>query len=121
LTIVRQWRTINLKIFTMIIIETSIFTRQVQCLLTDEEYRQLQLALITRPDMGDVIPGSGGLRKVRWFLAGRGKRGGVRTIYYWAVRKDQILMLLMYAKNEQDNLTNDQLKILRSIIEEEYK
>lgn len=104
----------------MLIIETSIFTRQVQSLLTEEEYRQLQLALVTRPDLGDLIPGSGGLRKVRWSLAGRGKRGGVRTIYYWAVRKDQILMLLMYAKNEQENLTSDQLKVLRRIIEEEY-
>lgn len=104
----------------MLIIETSIFTRQVQSLLTDEEYRQLQLALVVRPDLGDLIPGSGGLRKVRWSLSGRGKRGGVRTIYYWAVRRDQILMLLMYAKNEQENLTNDQLKVLRRIIEEEY-
>lgn len=104
----------------MLIIETSIFTRQVLSLLTEEEYRQLQLALVTRPDLGDLIPGSGGLRKVRWSLAGRGKRGGVRTIYYWAVRKDQILMLLMYAKNEQENLTSDQLKVLRRIIEEEY-
>lgn len=104
----------------MLIIETSIFTRQVLNLLSEEEYRQLQLALVTRPDLGDLIPGSGGLRKVRWSLAGRGKRGGVRTIYYWAVRKDQILMLLMYAKNEQENLTNDQLKVLRRIIEEEY-
>ncbi len=104
----------------MIIIETSIFTRQVQSLLTDDEYRQLQTALINRPDMGDIIPGSSGIRKVRWALAGRGKRGGVRTIYYWSVRKDQILMLLMYAKNEQDNLTNDQIRVLRRIIEEEY-
>lgn len=104
----------------MIIIETSIFTRQVQALLTDEEYRQLQLALVIHPELGVIIPGSGGLRKMRWSLAGRGKRGGVRTIYYWAVKKDQILMLLIYAKNEQDNLTSDQLKVLRKIIEEEY-
>lgn len=104
----------------MIIIETSIFSRQVQALLSDEEYRQLQLALILQPDMGAVIPGSGGLRKARWSLAGRGKRSGVRTIYYWAVLDNQILMLLMYAKNEQDNLTREQLKVLRRIIEEEY-
>jgi hypothetical protein len=104
----------------MIIIETSVFTRQVQALLTDEEYRQLQLALVIHPELGVIIPGSGGLRKMRWSLAGRGKRGGVRTIYYWAVKKDQILMLLIYAKNEQDNLSSDQLKVLRRIIEEEY-
>lgn len=104
----------------MIIIETSIFSRQVQSLLSDEEYRQLQLALILHPDMGAVIPGSGGLRKARWSLDGRGKRSGVRTIYYWAVSDSQILMLLMYAKNEQVNLTREQLKVLRRIIEEEY-
>lgn len=104
----------------MVIIETSIFTRQVQALLTDEENRRLQTTLIRHPDSGAVIPGSGGLRKVRWALQGHGKRGGVRTIYYWAVSKDQILMLLMYAKNEQDNLTVEQLKVLRRIVEEEY-
>ncbi len=105
----------------MVIIETSIFTRQVQALLSNEEYRQLQLALIIHPDMGAVIPGSGGLRKVRWSIGGRGKRGGVRVIYYWAVVHDRILMLFMYAKNEQDDLTPEQLKVLRRIIEEEYR
>jgi len=105
----------------VIIIETSIFTRQVLTLLSEEEYRKLQLALILRPNLGVVIPGSGGLRKARWALQDRGKRGGVRTIYYWAVAQDQILMLMIYAKNEQDDLTPDQLKILRRIIEEEYR
>ena len=104
----------------MIIIETSIFTRQVRTLLSGEEYRKLQTALLLHPDRGAIIPGSGGLRKVRWAMQGRGKRGGVRTIYYWAVSNDQILMLLMYAKNEQDNLTPEQLKVLRRIVEEEY-
>ncbi len=106
--------------YTVVIIETQIFSRQVQALLSDEEYRKLQMALLLRPDFGPVIPGSGGLRKVRWSLGGRGKRGGVRTIYYWAVKDDQILMLFMYAKNEQDDLTAEQLKVLRKIVEEEY-
>jgi hypothetical protein len=102
------------------IVETSIFSRQVQALLSDEEYRQLQMTLVLHPDKGSVIPGSGGLRKTRWSLAGRGKRGGVRIIYYWAVVQDKILMLFMYAKNEQDDLTPEQLKVLRKLIEEEY-
>ena len=68
----------------MVIIETSIFTHQVQALLSDEEYRQLQMALVLHPEIGAVIPGSGGLRKVRWSIGGRGKRGGVRVIYYFA-------------------------------------
>ena len=104
----------------MVIIETSIFTRQVQALLEDDDYRRLQTILVIRPDAGDLIPGSGGLRKIRWGVHGRGKRGGVRVIYYWAVQQDRILMLLMYAKSEQDNLSAEQLKVLRRMIEEEY-
>lgn len=69
----------------MVIIETSIFTRQVQALLTEDEYRELQIVLVSRPNLGSVIKGSGGLRKVRWASSGKGKRGGVRVIYYWAV------------------------------------
>ena len=105
----------------MVILETTIFSRQVQELLSDEEYRQLQLTLILRPDLGAVIPGSGGLRKARWSAAGHGKRGGVRVIYYWMVVNDKILMLFIYAKHERDDLTGDQLKVLRRIIEEEYR
>ncbi len=104
----------------MVIIETSIFTRQVLALLSDEEYRELQTALIDRPALGSSIIGSGGLRKVRWMAKGRGKRGGSRVIYYWAVSHDQLLMLLIYSKNEREDLTRDQLKILRQIVEEEY-
>jgi len=110
----------SLGLITVVIIETSFFTRQVQELLSAEEYRKLQMALILHPGMGPIIPGSGGLRKVRWSIGGRGKSGGVRTIYYWAVAADQILMLFLYAKNEQEDLTPDQLKVLRKIVEEEY-
>lgn len=102
-------------------IETSIFTRQVQSLLTDDEYRQLQMALAVQPGLGVIIPQSGGLRKVRWAMTGRGKRGGVRAIYYWVVAQDKILMLFMYSKNEQDDLTQQQLKVLREIVEKEFK
>ena len=104
----------------MVILETSIFTRQVRELLTDEEYRKLQTTLINHPETGRIIKGSGGLRKVRWALSGKGKRGGVRIIYYWAVSQEQLLMLFMYPKAERDDLTSDQLRILRKIIEEEY-
>jgi mRNA-degrading endonuclease RelE of RelBE toxin-antitoxin system len=104
----------------MVIIETSIFTRQVQALLDDDSYRRLQTVLVLRPDAGNVIPGSGGLRKIRWSAKGHGKRGGVRVIYYWVVKQDRILMLLVYAKTEQEDLTAEQLKVLRRIIEEEY-
>jgi hypothetical protein len=117
LILVRHWRIMIIVQF----IETSVFTRQVTSLLADDEYGQLQLALSVRPDMGAIIPHGGGLRKIRWSISNRGKRGGVRVIYYWVVAQDQILMLFMYPKSEQDDLTPKQLKILREIIEKEYK
>ena len=68
----------------MQIVETPIFTRRVTELLSDEEYRALQAVLLARPDVGRVIVGTGGARKVRWAVEGRGKSGGMRAIYYWA-------------------------------------
>ncbi len=104
----------------MVIVETSVFTKQVQKLLSDEEYRHLQSDLATRPEMGSIISNSGGLRKVRWGYRGRGKRGGVRVIYFWAVAQERLLMLLIYPKNVQDNLSPAQLKALKQIVEDEY-
>ncbi len=104
----------------MVIVETSVFTRRVQALLPDDDYRKLQVALAHRPQAGVVIPGSGGLRKIRWGTRERGKRGGVRVIYYWAVKQERLLMLMIYAKNERMDLTADQLKTLRQIVEAEY-
>lgn len=105
----------------MVIVETSIFTRQVLSLLSDEEYRRLQSILVIHPETGDIIQGSGGLRKLRWGVQRRGKRGGIRVIYYWVVNKEQILMLLIYAKTHQGDLTPEQLKLLRKIVMEEYR
>jgi len=102
----------------MVFIETSAFSRYIQRFLTDEQYAALQRHLICYPDSGMVIPGGGGLRKIRWVRPGRGKRGGVRVIYYWMTNKDQMLMLFIYSKNERDNLTIGQLRALRRVIEE---
>lgn len=104
----------------MVIIETPIFTRQLTSTLSDEEYRLFQAMLLDRPDAGKVIPGSGGLRKIRWALKGRGKSSGVRVIYYWFTARGTILLLFMYPKNVQDNLTHDQLILLKKVVEEEY-
>ena len=101
----------------MVIVETPVFTRLIQGLMSDEEYTELQDVLIGRPNAGDLIPGGGGLRKVRWRLEGRGKRGGARIIYYWAVKDDQIRMLYVYPKGRQENLTPQQLNALRQIVE----
>lgn len=104
----------------MDIIETSLFTRQIKGLMPDDTYAELQFMLAQYPDLGDIIPGSGGIRKIRWAGSGRGKRGGNRVIYYWHVSKHQILMLLAYAKNEQGNLSQAELKVLRKVVKEEF-
>ena len=65
--------------------------------------------------------GTGGLRKIRWQGSGRGKRGGVRVIYYWAASHDVVLMLLMYGKNERDDLSAEQSKVLVALVKEEFK
>ena len=87
---------------------------------SDFELNALQWALVANPESGDLIRGSGGLRKLRWAESGRGKRGGLRVIYYWHVPGSVILLLLAYPKNEQENLTPDQLKVLKSIIQTEF-
>lgn len=102
------------------IVETTVFTRRVLKLLSDDEYRLLQQALLLKPDLGQIVRGSGGIRKVRWRLQTSGKRGGVRVIYYWAVTQETILMLYIFAKNERSDLSPSQIKIMRQIVEEEY-
>ena len=101
----------------MVIIETTVFTRLIQGLMNDDTYNELQNALVNKPDIGELIPGSGGLRKVRWKIVGKGKRGGVRIIYYWQTTDDQLWMLYGYAKADKENLTQDQLKTLRNFVE----
>jgi mRNA-degrading endonuclease RelE of RelBE toxin-antitoxin system len=103
------------------VILPNIFTRRIQDILADEEYRLLQSQLVQRPDSGKIVPGSGGLRKLRWSASGRGKRGGARVIYYWFVSEDVILMLFVFPKNEQEDLTPDQSKQLKKIVEGEYR
>ena len=105
----------------MLIVETSVFTRRVLKLMSDEDYRKLQQMLVGDPERGAIIRSSGGLRKIRWARPGQGKRGGVRAIYYWARSREILLMLLVYGKNEQDDLTPEQLRVLKSLVEEEFK
>ncbi|MCK4754514.1 MAG: type II toxin-antitoxin system RelE/ParE family toxin [Calditrichia bacterium] len=105
----------------MRIIETPIFTKRVQEILTIEEYRLFQIKIIGDPKAGKIIQGSGGIRKIRWSASGRGKRGGSRILYYWYNEQNLLLMLFIFKKNEKDDLTTDQIKILKSIVESEYK
>lgn len=105
----------------MKIIETTVFTRRLKTILANEEYRELQYRLIINPELGKIIPGSGGLRKIRWKGSGRGKSGGSRIIYYWYSSEETILMLLIYKKKEQDDLSPEQLRILKKIVGQEFK
>jgi hypothetical protein len=77
----------------------------------------LQQALTDHPDAGVVVPGTGGLRKLRWALTGMGKRSGARVIYYWRVDESQILMLAVYAKNDRVDLSPDDRRLLRRVVE----
>ncbi len=101
-------------------VETPIFTREISAFLTDEEYRSLQLALLFRPEQGPLIPGSGGLRKLRWGFRGKGKRGGCRVIYYWD-KQETVYMLFVYPKSKQEDLTPAQVKVLARLVREEFK
>jgi mRNA-degrading endonuclease RelE of RelBE toxin-antitoxin system len=105
----------------VIIVETRAFTARIGDLLSDEQYRGLQVHLASRPSVGDIIPGTGGLRKVRWAGKGRGKRGGCRVIYFWDVASSRLLMLFAFSKNERVDLTAAQKKALRQIVETEYR
>ena len=87
--------------------------------LAPEDYRALQLHLVGRPDAGAVIPGGGGLRKLGWAATGRGKRGGARVIYYWYVEASRIYLLLLYAKNEREDLSPEQKRALKRPVAED--
>ena len=89
--------------------------------MDDESYLALQLALVLRPQQGSVIPGSGGVRKIRWPGRSHGKRGGLRVIYYWALDADVIYMLYVYSKNEQGDLTRAQISALATVVRDELK
>ena len=102
----------------MIFIESKLFEKLREKYLEDESYRQLQNFLVEQPLAGDVIQGTGGLRKLRWSANGKGKRGGIRTIYLFITEKSHIHLLTLYAKNEVNDLTDQEKKILKSIVEE---
>jgi mRNA-degrading endonuclease RelE of RelBE toxin-antitoxin system len=96
-------------------IEASIFTKLIYTYLTDDEYLGLQGFLIKYPEAGRIVRGSGGARKLRWAIAGKGKRGGVRIIYFYKKQDDEIWLLTIYGKNEVENIPSH---ILRQIAEE---
>ncbi len=105
---------------SMLFIETSIFTKQIKDLVSDEEYRQLQEDLLVQPDRGDLIKNGGGIRKVRCAQGNKGKSGGIRVIYYWVTEDDQIFFLVAYPKSVKDDLTDKETAILRQLVKEQF-
>ena len=97
----------------MIFEEDPEFTEKAIRLIGDEGIFAIQVYLLEQPDAGDIIPGSGGCRKLRWAAKGHGKRGGARVIYYWITENHRILLLDFYAKNQSENLSQAKLKELK--------
>jgi hypothetical protein len=98
-------------------VETKLFTRLVQEYLSDDDYSKLQQALLADPEAGAIIPGSGGVRKLRWGVAGRGKRGGIRVIYFLRTAQGPIWMLTLYAKNVTESIPASVLKQIKDEID----
>lgn len=97
--------------------EISRFSRIVNKYFSEDEYTELRITLITNPALGVVIPGTGGIRKLRWKAAGRGKRGGYRVIYYWQTETESIWLLTIFSKSEQENISTKKLQDLLKRIE----
>lgn len=100
-------------------IETILFRKRAIGLLDDDELRQLQLVLTYHPDRGVVIPGSGGIRKLRWAVAGKGKKGGLRIIYYWVTADHKIYFITLFKKSCKEDLTSQEIKSFKTMIERE--
>jgi|SRR5438128_4332766 len=105
----------------MLFVETRVFTRELQGCMSDDDYRALQSALLLRPEAGAIIRGASGLRKLHWGFDATGKRGGLRVIYYRHKTEECIYMLLIYRKSRQEDLTQEQLKVLRKPVKENLK
>lgn len=100
----------------MLFIETPPFEQRRAEYLSDEHYRLLQVWLMTNPQAGVVIQKSGGIRKLRWGSDGRGKRGGMRIIYFYMSARSQIYFLTLYGKSEVSDLSQDDIRILRKLV-----
>jgi hypothetical protein len=103
-------------------IEAPAFTRYLSSYLNDDEYRELQNRLAAGPELGDVMPGTGGFRKLRWAdpRRGKGRRGGLRVIYYFP-GEQQIWLMTLYDKGEASDLTPKERQALKNVIEIEVR
>ena len=99
------------------VVETLLFQKQWPIYWTEEERGEFAAYIAESPDAGDVVPESGGIRKVRWRRAGSGKSSGVRVIYFTRLAEDEVVLLTLYAKAKTDNITGAQLKEIRHALE----
>jgi hypothetical protein len=100
------------------VVETALFQKQWPLYWTEDERGAFAAYIAEHPTAGDVVPGSGGIRKVRWGRAGSGKSGGVRVIYFTRATEGEVVLLTLYAKSKTDNLTGAKLKEIRRALEE---
>lgn len=105
----------------MLFVETPIFTAQITALVDDPSYSALQARLSLRPTQGVVVPGAGGVRKLRWAAPGRGKRGGIRVLYYWQATGGTVFMLAAFSKNRASDLSRAQIAALAKLVKEELR
>ncbi len=96
-----------------------MFERVCPVYLDDDEYAELQQELMLRPEAGELVPGSGGVRKLRWARSGMGKRGGLRVIYYVKFQPNEFWMLTMYSKSKKANVPSHILKALLEAFRDE--
>jgi hypothetical protein len=101
------------------IIETPTFAADAKEIWSEDERGAFCAWLVANPDVGDVIPGSGGCRKIRWTIKGTGKRGGARVIYFLRTKQEEIWLLVIYSKSIQGNIPGHLLKSIREAIEYE--
>ena len=99
------------------VVETSLFQKQWPLYWSEDERGEFAAYIADSPNAGDVVPNSGGIRKVRWRRAGTGKSGGVRVIYFTRTVEEEVVLLLMYAKAKTNNITGPKLKEIRRVIE----
>lgn len=118
LNAIRQLYASGVYLPVLTVVETLLFQRQWPLYWTEEERGAFSAYIAEHPNAGDVVPDSGGVRKVRWRRAGTGKSGGVRVIYFIRTVEGEIVLLTLYAKSKTDNVTGQKLKEIRRALEE---
>ncbi len=102
----------------MVFVELTPFAGFREEYWTDEDLRALQRYLLVSPEAGDLIRGGAGLRKLRWSVPGRGKRGGARVIYYWHVSRHHVYLIYGYVKSKREDLTPQQIRVLAGLMKD---